>query len=231
MHPTVLFVLGGFAALYALTATVFLLAAKIEKDANGQHYLNPDAWHFKFAYPRKQNAWWFRNTLARRGVSICPYFAKFFFMLYAGWPIIIILYTVTRIFYGAVMFLFGYYPSMGLMTFVNRWVYADAFFDEFQEGTAIRFLSIGKFRFLPVYLIAPLAYGWAWHIYPDTTLTITVWVAVAIVVIAAIVGSVLGIMRFRKKVQQGELKRVSLLGQFISAKKSRLCFTLKVKTN
>ena len=232
MLLTALFwILGGFAALYVTTATVFLLTAKIEKGTNGQRYFDPNSWHFKLAYPRKHHHWWFRDTLARQGVTICPYFAKFFFMLYVGWPTIIILYTVTRIFYGAVMFIFGYYPCMDLMAFMNRWRAGDAIIDEFEDGTAMGLLRIGKFRLIPIYIIAPLAYAWAWNVYPDATLATTVWVAVAIAVIAAIVGVVLGIKKFREKIREGELKRVSLLGQFISAKKSRFCFVLKLKAN
>ena len=106
-------VLVSLVALYLVTAIVFLVTAKLDKDEDGNLYLDTDALHFKIAHPFKKYDDWFMQSLeeGKTKLSLCGYFLGFFCALYFGWPFILFAQALKLIFGSFLLFLGGSYLS------------------------------------------------------------------------------------------------------------------------
>ena len=213
--------LASVVVLYVLTATVFLLVAKIRKDEKGNLVLDPNSWHFKISYPFIKFSKYQILFLSEK-VGLCGYFAKFFFMLYLGWPMLMVWACLKTIVYSPFMLLFGSYPIAN-----NRSM------DEAFEGPLA--VEVGEIKMLkpnvlgltifPFYIIALLAYVFSWIYYPDTTWTVTFWCLVTIAVVVVAVAIIVGIYRFMKTDQE----TVYLIKEWANSKKKKLCPKMKIK--
>ena len=217
--------LGGLALLYFITATVFLLVARIKKDKDGNLILDSNSRHFKLSYPflKFQPKSFIEGSLSN--IGICGYFFKFFFMLYVGWPILAVLASIKTVTYLPFMLLFGFYPIAN-----HRSIYEEKHSVPFLldvDAGEIRFLQpkIKGVTIFPFYAIVPLSYILAWIYYSDRTWNITFWCLVMIAVIAAIVGAIV-LFFWLKETDEGN---VSLFREWIGAEWNRFCPRMKLK--
>ena len=190
---------GVFFGFYALAAMVFLLVARLQKDATGNLLLNPNSWHFKVAYPFSER----RGTL-----GLCHYFMRFLFMLMVAWPFIVVLESVKFVIYNALLLPFGSYsfPDIAEAYWDDAWLYA----------------GVGSLHirpFMPLYVIAPATYIWLYHAHRHATLYWTAEVGKWAGIVLAVIAFFVGLFYFTETDQED----VSLFREGLRAKWRRVC--------
>lgn len=207
--------IAGLAILYAVTATFFLLTAKLEKDKDGCLVLDSQSWHFKFSFPFLSRYYPDSFKYLFDSMSICGYFVKFFWMLYFGWPILVSWLTVKTLVYAPFMLSFGYYPIANLKSMSG------------ETGDAVFWVNIGEIKWVR-YFFFPLVYGMAWKYWPANTYLVSFWVVILVICLAALLGPFFLYDKLREKSRKNE-GRVSLVGEWFKAKKRRVCPLTKIK--
>lgn len=205
--------IAGLAILYAITATFFLLTAKLEKDKDGYLVLDPQSWHFKLAFPFRSRYRPHSLKYLSDHMSICGYFVKLFWMLYFGWPIIALWLIAKTLVYAPFMLTFGYYPIANLKSMA------------WGDDDAILHVAVGKKKWVR-YFFFPLVYSISWTYWPAKTYTISLGAVIIAVCIAAIGGL---IYLHDRKIDDDSEGRVSLAKEWLMAKKRRVCPVTKIK--
>jgi hypothetical protein len=219
------YLLLSFVALYVLTATIFLLVAKIERHKEGYLILDPESRHFKMSYPILK----FRKSHVSEmsgHISLCGYFAKFFFMLYVGWPSIGVWCFLKTIVYAPFMLLFSRYPIANMQSMTS----SSWFSDEIKLlNVEVGHLDPPEIKGLTIHPFCPLsimAYVFCWIYFPSTALLYTTIVLVFIATLALLVGFFWSMNWFSKT----DYKKVSLVREWTVAKKRKMCPLLKIKS-
>ncbi|MBI2676524.1 MAG: hypothetical protein HYX21_01020 [Candidatus Yanofskybacteria bacterium] len=205
--------------LYVLTTTTLLLTAKFKKNEKGNPVLDPDSWHFKLCHPiltRKHNS----HTIIEHqngfnlSLSICSYSADFFLMLWVSWPVLI-LWSITRtIVYAPFMTLFGYFPIADIDSMVWR---------DFPFAVNVGEIPLPEIKghkIFPVYVVSPIIYSAGWLYFTEVTKMVSIWsFGVAIAIAVMIVST---------KLTKTNQKEVSLVREWLLAKKSKVCLKLEL---
>jgi len=211
------YVLVSLGGLYILTATVFLLTARIEKDKDGDLILDPDSWHFKLSFPFLKFSLRAVEKLSGN-INICKYCIKFFLMLYLGWPMLIIFICLKTIVYSPFMFLFGFYPIANLMSMSDELMHVDVGY--------IKTPEIKGVPIVPFYAVAPIAYVASLIYYTNVTLVATL----ACLALAVLIALGVGISFTHEWLTETDEKTVSLVREWAGSKKRKFCRTMKVKS-
>jgi len=216
-----MYLLLSLAVLYVVTATVFLLIARIEKDKDGILILDPESRHFKMSYPFLKFKKWQVEELSEK-ISLCRYFAKFFFMLYIGWPTLAVWCSLKTVAYAPFMFLFSRYPIANIRSMSNEYDSNELF------NVKVGHLRLLKVRGVTVHPFGPLAilaYLLSWAYFPSSTFYFTRAIVIIITAIAVIATVVVGICWLLATDQGG----VSLIREWVMAKKKGMCPPLRIK--
>ncbi len=221
LMPVLWIILLFIFSLYIVTSTTLLLSAKFKKNAKGNLILNPDSWHFKLSHPILTRRY---SSLAIRKYkddfkniipsSICGYCANFSFMLYIGWPTLILWSVLKTLVYTPFMILFGYYPIADMKSMI--W-HDNPFAVEVGE---ISLPKIKEYKIFPAYIALPTAYLAGWLYYPSVVFKVSVWV----LFVAAVIATILALVWFKETDQE----QVSLAKEWLSAKKNRICWKLEL---
>ncbi len=220
MWSWILWISGSVIGLYIITATIFLLLAKISKDDDGYLILDPESWHFKMAFPIAR--YWESNILKMHlRIGLCRYVMKFVLMLYVGWPIIIIIVVLEMIVFSPIVFLFGFRITFKLEDLKGL---DDGPFavncKRIQWIPEIRLTKI-----YPIYLTIPLIYFTLYYFYSEMTLTITIWTGGIIGIIIAVILIVSGIGWIKDTDQH----KVSLVRETLKSRARGFCPLMKIK--
>ena len=220
----------AYGILHILSAVILLTFGRLKKEPDGTLILDHDSWHFKIAYPFKRyefdrykkdnrenrydyySLW--THYMAEGGVNICYYVSKFTNSLIFGWPFIILM-LVVLILLDIIFLSFGKYVVPNVKNLNGS--LNDASMD-------LKLPRIGKYRILPIYILAPTIYSWCLWQYPHSTIHNTLTVAVGILFIAIVLGIYLACSWLSKTNQED----VSIAREWISAKKKGYCKILKV---
>ncbi len=224
-------IVGVFLVLHILTISVAILTSKIEKDAEGNLVLDPNCWHFKAAYPLRRYNNNFLEELKKNGLNICPYFLDLTFMLWLGWPFLIIVEGLRTIIGNVIVFNSGFYHVPSLKQLVASDGPEDLNLYRFQLPT------IKGFVIRPIYILVSLAYVlWLWINY-RATMSYTIMIMrealnVVLKLVAPLVVAILLAILIRKKVfKKSENKKVYLAKEFLSAKYKRFCRKMVLKNS
>lgn len=211
--------------LYILTACVFLVTARIKKDADETLILIPNSWHFKATFPIMRLSRYRIKELSGR-IGLCGYFCKFFLMLFVGWPIIAVGALLKTIVYSPFMLLFGYFPIADL----NSVVEADYLPLLAVRVKKIPLPRIQGFKLFPAYAALPFGYVACWLLWPGITLAVTRAILVFIGVIAVFIGLLIVLSRVRNWYKKTDSELVILVKEWVTAKTRRLCPLIKIRS-
>lgn len=206
-------ILGIIIGVYVLTVLALLALIRLKKDGDGNLILDSTSWHFKMAYPFLKFDSYFLETLRKKGTNICSYCAKLVFMLYIGWPCILV-FKILVLYIALIAFLFlGKWESFNL----QKWQK-----DGELHITTINLPRIKGYKICPIYLLTLLIYIWSWLRYPVIIYSFTITALVAALATAMLVAICISISCLRKT----ESFNLALI--WITDRKKRLCHHLKV---
>jgi len=217
--PTWLIALAIISVLYVLTTTVLLFFAKFKKNEKDDLILDPDSWHFKLSYPiltRKFDSYDIIEYKDRfnLNLNICSYAIKFFFMLYVGWPLLILWSCFKTVVYTPFMILFGYFPVANIESMIEYDIPLAVNVGE------ILLPEIKGYKIFPIYIVLPIVYFAGWRYFFNDTMIVSLSILIAAIVFAIIIGLV--------KLNQTNQKEVSLVRAWLSAKKNKVCWKLEL---
>lgn len=153
-----------------ISGVVFYLFLKSRlSDKEGENTVNINSWHGRLAYPlRRHSDWQFESTFIR-------YFSKIFFMIIAGWPVLIIWQALKMIIYTPFCLMFGHYPKPGIKAMTED---DNPFAMEFNQ---FYLPTIGKDEpIFPFYFVVTILYGWLCYRRPLIVLGVTLLILLII---------------------------------------------------
>ena len=203
--------------LYAIGGLLFLLWVRLDKDENGEPFLNPKSLHYKITGPMLS-----RREKKRGTVNICSYYLRFVFMLFVGWLVVFVFQAVKTIAYAPFMFLFGHYPIPTLESMKS------ACSDECNILAVdigeiplprISLPRFGNVRLLPIYILLPIGYVCLFFLFD----------ASSIITLTLICALILGLFFLLDWFNYTDNATVGLTREFLSSKKKKLCVILPIK--
>ena len=208
----------GVIAFYFLAAGSLLLAARLERDEDGNLVIDSNSWHFKVAYPYKRHLTYELDQLKRRGIGMCRYGAKLFFMTFVGWPINGIVLVLSNVLVGPAWFIF-----LGDLAYA-RLGFSKTDLQFVVEARTLTMPRISGERIVPVVFLLLAAYIWFWIELTPLALTSTIWSSIAVVLWVLMIG----ICDLFIKLSRGQVK-TSLVVGWLSARKKKVCPIARVK--
>ena len=221
--PTWLIALAIISVLYVLTTAVLLFFAKFKKNEKDNLILDPDSWHFKLCCPvitRKYNSYdiiKYKHRFGHLPSSVCLYSIVFFFMLYVGWPVLILWSCFKTVVYTPFMILFGYFPVANIESMIEYDIPLAVNVGE------ILLPEIKGYKIFPIYIVLPIVYFAGWRYFFNDTMIVSLSILIAAIVFAIIIGLV--------KLNQTNQKEVSLVRAWLSAKKNKVCWKLELPSS
>jgi len=213
-------VLAVIFSLYFLTTMALLLTAKFKKNEKSNLILDPDSWHFKLCHPMLTREYGSYDIIRHKEkfdlpFNICPYAAQFFLMLYIGWPVLILWCCLKTLVYTPFMILFGSYPIANIESMV---LFSGNLFTV--DAGVVPLPEIKGHKIYPAYIILPITYFIGWLYFPKVTATVSIMVLGIATGIAVMTGL--------NKLVKTDQKEVSLIREWLSAKKNKVCWKLEL---
>lgn len=205
--------------LYVITASVFLSLARININPEGNLTLDPNSRHFRITFPAKRYSPYEIRRLSGT-LTLCGYFARFFLMLYAGWPILATWVALKTVLYSPFMLMFGYYPVADLQSMIG--FYGHPFFVRVKS---IKLPEVKGFTLFPAYAVILLSYLFFWIYWPGKAWQVTFW---ALTIIGA-VAVLAGVSAVHKWLQKTDQESVSLIKEWVTAKIRRACPLVEIQ--
>lgn len=206
----------GLIVLYVVTSAVIIVSTRIEKTESGDLVIDSSSWHFKMTYPFRRSEQSFFYKVREDGISLCRYCAKFFWMVWIGWPLIILFQTIKTLVYGPFLLIFGFYPVPWNL---------DLFETDQAHGIKCEKFPLPKIknvRILPAYLILPAVYTW-FFVSLEFVRMASLKAVVGVVVVCVVICIVVGIDFLAEYTKSTDNESVSLLREWTRAKKKKIC--------
>lgn len=206
----------GLLVLYVVTSAIIIVSTRIEKTESGDLVIDSSSWHFKITYPFQRSEQSFFYKVREDGISLCRYCSKFFWMVWVGWPLIILFQTIKTLVYGPFLLIFGFYPVPWNL---------DLFETDQAHGIKCEKFPLPKIknvRILPAYLILPAVYAWL-LVSLEFVRRASFYIGGILIVICVVLGIALLIGLLAEYTKNTDNKSVSLLREWAGAKKKRIC--------
>ena len=199
---------------YVVTSVALIVFAKFEKTESGDLVIDSSSWHFKITYPFQRSEQSFFYKVREHGISLCRYCAKFFWMVWVGWPLIVVFQTVKTSVYILPLLIFGFYPV--------PWNLDSLGTDQSHKIKCRKFWlpKIKNVRILPIYLILPTVYAWLFVSF-EVTKKASLYTVGGVVAVCIIIAIVLLVMFTLEYIKDTDSEFVSLLREWTGAKKKK----------